>query len=259
MFQVGVSSIQGKRDYQEDSYAVTDPTGSNREIDQLHNILLTVADGVGGSMNGAAASQLACLGTSEFFQKHYHAELHTGDISDLFIRSILELNSRFKQTLHDNPEYSGMATTLVAALLKGQELHWLSIGDSYLYLLRSGQLTKLNQDHSLGAYLDRQVADGLISAETAASDPRRHHLLNYIDGGEIDEADIPDQAFPLLLDDILMLATDGINTLSAQEIIDIAAARPNAQTLAESITHAIESKSQDGQDNATVVTLRIFE
>ncbi|MGZ8942194.1 MAG: PP2C family protein-serine/threonine phosphatase [Methylobacter sp.] len=259
MFQVGVSSIQGGRDYQEDSYAVTDPMGSDREVDQLHNVLLLVADGVGGSTDGAAASQLACLGTAVFFQAHYLPELRSGDISDLFLQSIPSLNSQFNQTLQKNPEYSGMATTLVAALVSGRELHWLSIGDSHLYLLRDGRLNKLNQDHSLGAYLDKQAAYGEISAEAAAGDPRRHHLLSYIDGGDIDEADVPDQAFPLLADDFLLLATDGVNTLSAEEMIEIATAQQDAQAIAEAITHAIEAKHNEGQDNATVVVLRLYE
>jgi len=263
MFEVGVSAIQGTRDYQEDSFIVTDPIGSTEDFSNLDQILLLVADGVGGETAGAVASQIVGQVSAEFIQNSYSSLKLSEDgleamqlITALFEQLVVEINARLIETLKQFPEYSGMATTLVLVLIIHNRVYWLSIGDSHLYRISQGELSKLNADHSMASVLDQQVLDGTLSQEEALLHPERNYLLSYLDGGPVNAIDICSQSVEMEDKDIIVLSSDGLNTLSVAEILIEVERQESAQSIAQGLTNQVQAASLDNQDNTTVLVFR---
>jgi serine/threonine protein phosphatase PrpC len=79
-------------------------------------------------------------------------------------------------------ELTGMGSTLVAAIVGGDEVRWISVGDSPFYMVSAGKLERLNADHSMAPQIDALVARGVITAEEGAEHPGRHTLREAVMG-----------------------------------------------------------------------------
>lgn len=102
-----------------------------------------VADGVSGNEGGREASEYAVRG----LLADYYATPDTWPVSQAIERVLKASNS---WTLHHGsirPELAGMATTLTALVLRGSFYYFSHVGDTRLYLLRAGVLTRLTSDH----------------------------------------------------------------------------------------------------------------
>jgi protein phosphatase len=168
-------------------------------------------------------------------------------------------NQRIAQELNDRGDVvAGMGTTLLAVLLRGRSVRWMSVGDSPLYLLRGHDLQRLNRIHSKATELADQVRAGLITEEQARMDPARHELLSALIGDSIYEVDDPSPT-DLLPGDVLVAATDGIETLTNKEIASVVGeyAAAGAAAVATALLDAVAAKQMPRQDNTTVVVVRI--
>jgi serine/threonine protein phosphatase PrpC len=245
--------IQGARESQEDSYGVMPHSEFSKSPNDL---FFVVADGMGGHAAGEVASSLAVSTFAETFLVSGTA-CDAGRLWDC----LEQANSRIAQELvAGGDDVQGMGTTLLAVLLRGKTVRWISVGDSPLYLWRDNNLKILNRLHSKATELAELVSTGEITEEEARNDPGRHVLISALVGESI--SDVDDSA-PLELQngDVLIAATDGIETLSHNEIADIVAGNlvNDATTIVDAILDAINSKQSPKQDNATVVVVRINE
>ena len=134
----------------------------------------------------------------------------------------------------------------------------MSVGDSPLYRVRGDILQRLNRIHSKAEELAELVQLGKMSAEEARQDPTRHTLTSALIGGSIYDVD-DSPPVELLAGDVLIAATDGLNTLTDEEIAQLVAEQPSATAavLAELLLAAVESKHSPKQDNTTVVVVRM--
>ena len=239
--------IPGKREYQEDDYGLLD--GRDLGLDGSEHTMLLVADGMGGHVGGATASSLL----SKTFVETYPQE--SGPIVDR-LRACLEAgNKAIADAITENPELDSMGSTLVAAVVSSEGLNWISVGDSPLWLFREGKLERLNADHSMAPVLADLVATGRMTAEEAARDPSRHSLRSAVMGDEIHLTDVSSQPVAVEQGDRLLLASDGLMTLSDQEIAGILKKTQDAP-LEDSVTaliQAVEAAKQPHQDNTTVL------
>ncbi len=250
-YAVGAADILGSRENQEDSYIVTDPAGSNRPFSDLDQILVAVADGVGGEAAGEIASQTTVQAFSQLVQQQHAAD--TWPV--ILFNALQHANEAIRETIKANPDYAGMASTLVAATLDKDRLYWISVGDSHLYLLRDGEIKKLNADHSLGAVIDRQADAGIITSDVAATTPYRNMLISCVMGEELAEIDLSHDALPLRCGDRLVLASDGLNTLDNGKIAAINRNNLDPQGCAEALTTAVTKAALPYQDNTMVVVV----
>lgn len=254
-FKVGTSDIQGDRDYQEDSYAVCDTNGSDASFEEIDSLSVAVADGVGGEVAGNVASQTVVT----IFSKAIQSRSDSEPWPDVLHNSLLLANEAVRDAARQDPTLHGMASTLTAALIDCDKLWWISVGDSHLYLIRKGLMAKLNADHSIGGALNREAETGNITSEEAAQDPRRNMLLSCIMGETLNAVDLSQRSVILEKDDRLVLATDGLNTLTMDAMVQISQLHPNAQAFAEALTYAVESHHELNQDNTQVVVVDLFE
>jgi serine/threonine protein phosphatase PrpC len=244
----GNAQTQGARQSQEDYFAIFPANGSQCAV---------VADGMGGHVAGAVASELAVKSFREFLLRH--AEEFTADIPALLERALEHANHAIADWVAENQAYEGMGTTLVAACIGDRQMFHISVGDSPFYRLRSGSLTRINQNHAFAETLQEAVLEGEISAAEAASHPDRSVITSALCGEAVREIDVPGEGETLQPGDSFLLASDGIHTLSDDEIGQIMSAAPNAQRAADRLIAAVEASGLPHQDNTTVVIMHVLE
>jgi PPM family protein phosphatase len=168
-------------------------------------------------------------------------------------------NGAIAHTVAGNAALASMGSTLIACVLSADGLEWLSVGDSPLYLVRRAEIVKLNADHSMSPILDQMVADGRMTRAAADADNRRHMLRSAITGEEIELIDVSRAPLALAAGDVVILASDGIETLAEAVIADMTnaalAGGDRAQTLADRLIEAIDNRRRPHQDNASVIVV----
>ncbi len=237
-------TAQGGRARQEDDYGVFELPPELEAGD----LLLVLADGMGGEQAGARASAL----TVRAFIETYDT-VPAATIPDRLERTLAHVNQRMALDVASDPEHlAGMGCTLLAVVLAEEGLYWISVGDSPLWLWRRWRLHRLNQDHAYRSILAAQVSAGEISAADASRHPARNALVSAVTGEEVDLVDLPRQPYPLKRGDQILLASDGLLTLSESEIATLLASARGREPCRRLLT-AVEARQQAQQDNITVL------
>jgi len=195
------------RDHNEDSVIITENlTGE---------ILLTVADGMGGHNAGEVASSIAITHIGKRFR-----EIGTvGNKEDAinWLREVVnEINVLLYKYTKDHPESSGMGTTFVLALTTKDFLLFGNIGDSSGFVIKNKKLHKITTDHTLVNLL---VKSGELTEEEAKEHPRKNVLMKALGSNTNVEIDIFDVETDV---DGILLCSDGLtNMLDNDQIIKV--------------------------------------
>ena len=247
---VAGAQIQGGRDYQEDDFSIRLLTDGDNPAEE-DRLLLVLADGMGGHAGGAEASRTVV----EAFQDAFH---HAADsIEDRFNAGVSAANSAVKEKQEADPNLSEMGATLVAAVVIGPALYWVSVGDSLLWVFRDGCLHRLNADHSMRPLLQDLVDLGRMTEEEALADPRANQLRSVIYGDAVPLIDMNADGFALERGDLVVLASDGLETLPDEALVEvIEASADDAEGVVQALLDAITKAGRQGQDNTTVLVYR---
>src|SRR5215472_7093021 len=181
--------------------------------------IFVVCDGMGGQAAGEVASKMGVDILLEYFRNQSAArETASGKNGVLGAHSLsnaIQLANRtiFKAGQEQNGR-SGMGSTIVAALVRGNSLAIGHVGDSRIYLVRQGAIQQLTQDHSL---VMEQVRHGYITLEQAQRSQMQNIILRALGPEEVVEADIEDLV--ALPGDILIMASDGLTRYVPDEDI----------------------------------------
>lgn len=248
---------QGSRDYQEDAILGT-------YSDRAEAGFSVVSDGMGGHAAGNVASAVVRDHVSGILQSELSSDRPTEPrIAATLQRAIVEANQAIQDNVLANPKHRSMGATVLATVVFGDRLYWISVGDSPLLLLRQGVLRRLNQDHSLGAQMDLMVKIGQMEAEEASSHPDRHCLTSVLMGESISQIDCPETSTTLLAGDVLISASDGILFLHDDEIVAAVDAAKSvgsdgsSEAVAHSILQTIEGIDDPEQDNTALGILQL--
>lgn len=233
---VALSNIGLVRSQNEDSYLVDEASG-----------LLLICDGMGGHNGGEVASKIAVDTIAREYKTNPNP--HTGlRLTEALKKANLEIFSQAQ----NNPALHGMGTTATAAVIAEKAMDIAHIGDSRLYIMRSGIIRKATRDHTLA---EQFLADGLLKPEEMKSNPYNHILTRALGVEEtvvIDyyQEDIQDE-------DIIMLCSDGLSDLvREEEIVEILG--DESLTLNEAARGLLEKAlSYGGSDNITLILSRI--
>ncbi|HYA23850.1 MAG TPA: Stp1/IreP family PP2C-type Ser/Thr phosphatase [Terriglobales bacterium] len=241
----GLSDVGCQRQNNEDSYAYWEPA-SDAEYERKGRLAI-VADGMGGHEGGQEASRIAVDAVQQVY-----AETPDNDPQALLARAFREAHERIHRYAAKHPELRGMGTTATAVVLLSRDLYYSHVGDSRLYLVRAGQVSRLTHDHS---YVSRLVENGVISSEEAEMHPQRHILTAALGTGPEFTPDVPEHPLPLEAGDVLVLCTDGLwGQLSEHEVGQAAMKNSPAEACRVLVEMA---KSRGGPDNITVQVLRL--
>lgn len=206
--------------------------------------------------NGKDASKLA----SAVFVKEYSAKKPSEKVSDALYRALLRTNESVYQETKRLGVEGASGTTLIATVIKDNKLNFVSVGDSFIYLLRDKELSILNKQHIYRNKLVEEYTLGKRSFESIDLDPNVKGLTSYIGGSQIAEIDLLRLGFPLKNGDIVVLASDGLSdALNNDEIKEILERPLNAPDLANKLVEKAIGKNRVNQDNTTVLVLRVGE
>ena len=247
----GVQS-QGGRPYQEDSFGFSSFDNGDGATEGL---LMVLADGMGGYVGGKRASATA---VETFIDVLRHTRKSPSN--HRLGTALHAANRAIAEAIALAPrKFASMGTTLVAAAIVGRSIEWISVGDSPLYLWRKGKLRRLNEDHSLAPYLKRQVKQGGMSESEALAHPEKNMLLSALTGEKLQLIDWPEDALKLSGGDVIVMASDGLNTLSDESIATILqkSAKEDAETVARNLVAAVLAAGKYRQDNVTVLAVRV--
>lgn len=227
------AAIVGGRSEQQDYFCV-------RRLNERHAVLLVLGDGIGGYPGGDVASKLAVNGFVTAFVTLLNGE---ASVENSLLGALDAANACVRAAQVNAPEFAEMGTTLVAAYLSAAGIAWISVGDSPMWLFRHGRMTRLNEDHSF-----RQMK--LEGARVSGN------MLRSAVGGEpIPLVDCRPEPVDFRKGDLLLLASDGVLTLSEPEISAVLQAdRTDApQHVSYRLLEAVRERQKPDQDNCTII------
>ncbi len=229
------TDVGRKREVNQDFVYVTD-----RPVGPFPN-LLVVADGMGGHKAGDFASK--------YTVKILHRELEATTLDDpeeILTKVVEVANHELIKAAQSDVKLEGMGTTLVAATVIGNTLHFANVGDSRLYLIND-KIQQISKDHSL---VEEMVRLGGIKAEEAKNHPDKNIITRAIGVKEEVGADIYE--YHLKKGDIILMCTDGLsNMIEDEDMFDIV---KGARDIVEAVLMLIEkANSNGGRDNIGVV------
>jgi len=247
------SDIGCQRTNNEDSFGYWEPEDDQQFLRKGR--LAIVADGMGGYEGGQEASRLAVETLVAVYR-----DFSGDNPQDALIEALQAAHEQVRQYSFAHPELRGMGTTCTAAaIVRGghggaeyDALYYVHVGDTRLYLIRDGQITRVTRDHS---YVGRLVESGLISPEEAENHPQRNILTAALGTNPDLIMDSPGHPEPLRPEDVLLICSDGLwGQVRDPEILDAVENKSAEQAGRELIDLARE---RGGPDNITVEILRL--
>lgn len=227
------------RDHNEDSVVITE--NMNGEV------LLTVADGMGGHNAGEVASSIAITNIGKRFRS-LSSIGNKEDAINWLKETVNETNILIYNHTIDHPESTGMGTTLVLALLTQDFLLFGNIGDSSGFVLKNKKIHKITNDHTL---VNMLVKSGELTEEEAKEHPRKNVLMKALGNEKAVDMDI----FEVETDvDGILLCSDGLtNMLDFDQIEKVL---NEDLTLEEKVIKLIyKCNNRGGTDNISVAYL----
>lgn len=238
----------GTRKQQQDDFGFSD--FDDAEFISHGGVIAVLTDGMGGLEMGREASRTAVRA----MRMEYEAKSPKETIPAALDRALHLANKAVFEMAEKAGLEEDVGTTLVAVVVHQEALHWISVGDSRIYLFRKGQLTRLTTDHIYARELDKEVVRGNISRQEAENNPDRDALTSYLGSSEIKEIDRNVNEFLLEAGDRILLCSDGLyRSLSEKEIVGMVRGHP--QDDAESLVQNALSKKLPHQDNLTIAIL----
>lgn len=240
-------------------WGVTDPgcvrpqNQDTFQMEQLdrNTLLCVVCDGMGGAKSGNVASTLA---VDVFVQEV--RRVWTGGMSQPEIDQMLEGAVKLANfTVYDQAqqftEFSGMGTTLVAALVHNMEITVVNVGDSRAYSINRNGIRQLTVDHSL---VQVMIDRGELTQEQAKTYPGKNYITRAIGTEPVVEGDL--YHLDLERGDCLLLCTDGLtNMLDQQELLFEVVHGVNKDQCCKQLLEI--AKNRGAPDNVTSVLVQI--
>ena len=245
-FALRAANVQGigTRERQEDSFAlcnVSDPAALERQ-----GLFAVVADGMGGMDNGREASSAAVDAMTQLFR----ALLEEGEIPRQLREGICAVSDGIYQRFQGR---SG--TTLIAVRILEGMLHWVSVGDSAIFLKRGEGVFQLNREHTcLNELYLRELEADRVDRARAEMDEDARRLTAFVGMDHLTQVDQSLRPLRLRRGDTLLLCSDGISgVLTPAELLE--AMSLEADQGCQLLETMVEEKALPGQDNYTGILI----
>ena len=244
----------------EDRYAVASFVLDQR--DRIPVLFAVLADGIGGHRAGEVAAELAV--------NHLMQAVARSDgrrIRETIEDAVIEASDAIAAHAGANENLKGMGATCATAWIVGDKLHTAYVGDSRIYLIRSGRIQQLTVDHS---WVQEAIDKGILTPEAARQHPNVHVIRRYLGSPSPPEPDFRlklfndegdqhaenNQGLQLLPSDILLLCSDGLTDLLwNDEILEVIRSKPSLKEASRALIEIANSRG--GHDNITVVLISV--
>jgi protein phosphatase len=225
--------------------------------------LFVVADGMGGHAAGEVASRVAVESINEFvcltsgdeeITWPFGLDQNMSYDGNRLKTAIRYANRKVLEAMKERSEYEGMATTVAAVLVDGEDANLAHVGDSRVYLFRDAELEQLTSDHS---WVNEQLQSGVISADQARGHPLRNVVTRALGGKPDLQVDM--QLHKLRAGDLLLLCSDGLTTMVPDADIARLLDEAGADVPKAAQGLVTEANARGGEDNITVVVVQYRE
>ena len=215
--------------------------------------LAVLADGMGGYNAGEVASNMATsfirteLGR---WLREAQASASDGEVRRAMDICVDNANRAIFNAANSNPQYAGMGTTLVVAVVRENRLLVGHVGDSRAYRLRGGRLQQITRDHSL---LQEQIDAGLITPEQAAFSANKNLVTRAV--GVEDTVLLETHQHDIQAGDTYVMCSDGLSDmLDDASICQVLLAHDSLPAACQALIDA--ANDAGGKDNISVVLVR---
>jgi PPM family protein phosphatase len=232
-----------KRKHNEDSLLAAEEFG-----------VFVVADGVGGRKAGEIASAIT-VNTFQGFVASIREKVENftrnpgretrNEVLKLLDQAANSASRRVYEAATATGR-QGMTTTLVAVVVGGGSAFVVHVGDSRAYLVRSGQLRQLTEDHSM---VNELIRTGAMNREEAATSRYRNVITRAV--GLYPSVRTDTLHVELCAGDRLLLCSDGLSDLVAPDKLLRLCVR---KSITDGVDALIEAAlDRGGKDNITAI------
>ena len=244
--KIGMLTDVGKvRTIDEDSILAADLSfGVNSKSSKF--LLLAVADGMGGHAKGEEASKIALNAIARTVIPELFNDT---PFTELLEKGIQNANQDILDYTAKHPESSGMGTTSVCAVVKGNEVNLANVGDSRAYVISDDEIRPVTKDHS---YVQALVDEGKITQAEAREHPKKNIITKAVGISPSIEAD--KSILTLGSNESLLLCCDGVIAhLPDEDIHKIINDSPDPQSACQKIVDTANERG--GSDNISLIIL----
>lgn len=213
--------------------------------------IAVVADGMGGAVAGARASQLATDVISRVMLSRWGVDRKTtpSQFAGRLREAVLEANARIFLDAVEEPERRGMGTTVTAAGILQSFIYTAQVGDSRAYLVRNGDAVQITRDQSMTQEL---VESGALTPEEAEVSEHRNVILQAL--GTKPEVEVEITYQEVRRGDRLVLCSDGLSGVVRDD--EVAGRIDGEEDLLQACEDLVAvANARGGPDNITVIAL----
>lgn len=249
VFELAVKSVLGDREEQQDNvgYEIKPDEG-----------MVVVCDGMGGMNGGKLAGEVAV----DTLLKAYLNDFQAENTKDFLIETVGTADKKISQLCDEGGNFLKAGSTVVAVVIKEKSLHWVSVGDSRMYLFRAGETVRITTDHNYQNLLDKKMSNGNISEDEYNAESRHGEaLVSFLGINGLPQIDVNEKPFELQKDDRILLMSDGLYKLVGDD--EIARVLSNFANIEDSL-NALEQKARKSakhneavRDNMTLALIKI--
>lgn len=203
-----------------------------------------LCDGMGGASGGDIASKMAVEAISARIKEYYNDGMKTSSVANLLESAINFANIKIFDLAREDETLMGMGTTVVAAILRKNEVMISHAGDSRAYIIND-EIRQITTDHSI---VQEMLDRGEITEDEAKHHPIKNYITRALGVKDIINVDFTSEDFDD--NDILLLCSDGLSNFVEPEYLKETVSTVNPD-ICENLVNT--ANANGGRDNITVV------
>ena len=237
---------QGKRDYQEDSFAFVNALDVT--LIRKEGLFLAVADGMGGMAGGDKASKEVIRTITSDFKQADRSRALCSQLSE----SVVRAGERVYYRLNGRG-----GSTVVAGVIFQENLYFVSVGDSYIWLLRNKELTRLNKPNNIKTdiYLE-SIRKGSVDPSKGRNNIEADALTQFVGMEGNLRPEVNYRPLPLSDGDMLVFCSDGVGSVLSEDELLSCLLYQNPEKACQYMEKLIKDKNYFDQDNYTALVVQ---
>ncbi|MGZ5598915.1 MAG: PP2C family protein-serine/threonine phosphatase, partial [Usitatibacter sp.] len=212
-------------------------------------LLMTIADGMGGHLDGEVAAEIAVTEITRRFQQEARNKLKKP--FDFLSSAIQSAHRAIVSHAVEHNLLECPRTTVVACIVQNGSAYWAHAGDSRLYVLRRGEVVAQTQDHSR---VQMMIDAGEITPEMAARHPERNKIFSCL-GGVVPPQIATGREFALETGDTILLSTDGFWSQIPGNILGSMLRKQTLVDVMPGLLAEAQRRAKGESDNLSVVAM----
>ncbi|HOO56461.1 MAG TPA: protein phosphatase 2C domain-containing protein [bacterium] len=226
-------------------------------------LLAVVADGMGGHAKGEVASGIIIETFSGMPLVQFPD--NQAEMYDSLLSAFYKADEKIREKASSSPEYYGMGSTVVAAILTPEQCLHLHTGDCRLYHFRNGSPVYVTKDHTIIQIL---LDSGKISPEEIDEHPMRSVVTSSLGSGDtgfkaepslIGEPSECTAFIELIIGDTILLTSDGLHgsldAIFLNSLVEQYGANPG-ELVEKAVNAALEA---GGEDNISIIAVHVVD